>query len=310
MHVYRDIDKLPVFKNAILTIGTFDGVHVGHCQILHQLVTEANAVHGTPVVITFYPHPKQIVRGTDQPVYILNTSEEKFRLLHAKGIEHIVVVPFDKRFAEQTAAMYIENFLIEKFHPHTIITGYDHHFGKNREGDYHLLEAYSKKAGFTVKEIPEHILQNVIISSTKIRESLLKGDIAMANKFLGYAYFFSGFVMHGNKLGRTIGYPTANINISEKDKLIPAFGVYAVSIKIPGKEDLYKGMMNIGVRPTVSGATRMIEVNIFEFEEDIYEANVTIHVISRLRSEIKFENLDALKLQLDQDKKEAITLLA
>lgn len=310
MHVYRNIDQLPFFNNAIITIGTFDGVHVGHSQIILQLVNEARSVGGTPVVITFYPHPRQIVSQTDQPVYVLNTPEEKYQLLHSKGIEHVVVVPFDTHFAEQSASAYIENFLIDKFHPHTIITGYDHRFGKNREGDYHLLDSYAVSANFKVKEIPEHVLQNVIISSTKIRESLMIGNIEMANEFLGYAYFFSGVVMHGNKLGRTIGFPTANLNVPEPDKLIPGFGVYAVQLKVQDREEVYKGMMNIGVRPTLNGIFRVTEVNIFDFDEDIYDQTVTVTIISRLRSEIKFNGLDALKDQLAQDKMDALAVLS
>ncbi len=309
MHVYNDIDHLPVFHNAILTIGTFDGVHVGHSQIIQQLLNEAKAVNGTPVLITFYPHPRQIVSPTDQPVYILNTQEEKYVLLHARGIEHVVVVPFDAAFAEQSAEDYIQNFLVARFHPHTIITGYDHRFGKNREGDFHLLEKYSSTSGYRVIEIPEHVLQNVIISSTRIRESLLLGNIEKANEFLGYPYFFSGIVMHGNKLGRTIGYPTANIQIRENEKLIPGFGVYAVQVTIKEKDQLYKGMMNIGIRPTVDGKARVIEVNIFDFDEDIYDQVIKVTVIGRLRDEIKFNGLDALKTQLNKDKNDAIKIL-
>lgn len=309
MQVYRDIEHLPVFRNAIITIGTFDGVHVGHSQILHQMLEEAHKVEGTAVVITFYPHPRQVIHARDTPLRVLNTPEEKYELLHSKGIEQVVVVPFDTKFAEQQPSVYIEEFLVKKFHPHTIIIGYDHRFGKNREGDYHLLENKGEKMGFRVMEIPEHILENVIISSTRIREALNTGNIEMANEFLGYPYFFTGTVIHGNKLGKTIGFPTANILIDDKDKLVPAFGVYAVRVKVEGSDILFKGMLNIGIRPTVDGTNAVIEVNIFEFDEDIYDRKITITFIRRLRSEIKFSGLEALKEQLGKDRVAALEAL-
>ena len=270
MEVYKNIDALPEFKNAVITIGTFDGVHLGHKQIIKQLLKEAGKVAGTPVLITFHPHPKQVIASTQKPISILNSPEEKYELLHNAGIFNIVVVPFTKDFAEQPADNYIKDFLVEKFHPHTIIIGYDHRFGKDRTGDYRLLENEAGKFGYTVKEIPEHVLQNVTISSTKIREALLNGDIGTANEFLGYNYFFSGLVIEGNKLGRTIGYPTANLQIADEQKLIPANGVYAVEVKVEGFDKVYKGMMNIGVRPTIDCTNRVTEVNIFDFDENIY----------------------------------------
>jgi len=309
MEVYKNIENLPAFKNAVLTIGTFDGVHLGHKQIIRQLIKEAAEINGTPVLITFYPHPKQVVASTQKPIYILNSPEEKYELLHEAGIAHIVVVPFTKEFAEQSANSYIKDFLVEKFHPHTIIIGYDHRFGKDRAGDYHLLENEAAAFGYTVKEIPEHILQNVIISSTKIREALLSGDVDTANEFLGYSYFFSGSVIEGNKLGRTIGYPTANLQVKDEQKLIPANGVYAVKVKVEGFDNIYNGMMNIGVRPTVDGTTRVTEVNIFDFDETIYGSSVKVSLVKRLRSEVKFNGLDALKEQLAKDKLQALEIL-
>lgn len=309
MKVYTDINHLPEFANAIITIGTFDGVHLGHSLIIEQLLKEAEAVKGTPVLITFYPHPKQVIDNLKKPLYILNTPEEKYELLHLKGIENIVVVPFNKTFAEQPALAYIKHFLVDKFHPHTIIIGYDHRFGNNREGDYHLLEKEALKHNFKVKEIPEHVLQDVIISSTKIREALLTGDIDTAAAYLGYDYFFSGKVIAGNKLGRTIGYPTANLKIEDEKKLIPANGVYAVEVEIKHSAShiqQQKGMMNIGVRPTVDGTNRVIEVNIFDFDEEIYGLSIKVTVKKRLRSEVKFSGLDALKVQLAKDKINAL----
>lgn len=306
MHVYTDINNLPSFNKAVITIGTFDGVHKGHQQIIEQLLKEADAIGGTAVLITFYPHPKQVVNQGNDPIFTLNTAAEKYELLHKKGINHIVVVSFDKAFAEQPAADYIEHFLVQKFHPHTIIIGYDHRFGKNREGDYQLLEKDAARHGFVVKEIPEHILKNVTISSTKIRQALLNGDIDTAYEYLGYRYFFSGKVVKGNQLGRTIGYPTANLQIQHTAKLIPANGVYAVKVVIEGREDVYAGMMNIGVRPTVDGVNRVIEVNIFNFDEDIYGANLKVILYKQLRYEVKFNGLQELQKQLARDKQNAL----
>jgi riboflavin kinase / FMN adenylyltransferase len=300
MNVFKNTDELPLFKNAVLTIGTFDGVHTGHLQIINQLKKEASDIGGTPVLITFYPHPKQIIQGFDKPLFILNEQSEKFELLNKHGIENIVVVPFNKAFAALSADEYIQNFLVKKFHPKIIITGYDHRFGSNRTGDYLLLEEYASRYNYSLKEIPKHVLQNAGVSSTKIREALLRGDIDTAEKYLGYQYFFTGTVVQGNKLGRTIGYPTANLKIENEHKLIPANAVYAVDILYAGRK--LKGMMNIGLRPTVNGNTRTIEVNIFNFDEDIYGEKLKIIIKRKLREEIKFSDLDALKLQLAQDK--------
>ncbi|MBC7536165.1 MAG: bifunctional riboflavin kinase/FAD synthetase [Ferruginibacter sp.] len=305
MNVYQNTDSLPAFKNAVLTIGTFDGVHLGHMQIIRQLKEEAARVNGTPVLVTFYPHPKLVVASTKKPIFILNSPEEKYQLLYKAGIDNIVVVPFNEEFANQPALNYIRDFLVKKLHPHTIIIGYDHRFGKNREGDYKLLEEQAPVFGFIVKEIPEHVLQDVTISSTKIREALLAGDIDAANGFLGYHYFFTGKVIEGNKLGRTIGYPTANLLLKDEEKLIPSNGVYAVDVVVQDLPGIFKGMMNIGLRPTVNGTNRVIEVNIFDFNLTIYGNNVTVYLKKRLRSEVKFNGLEDLKAQLAKDKNAA-----
>lgn len=310
MEVYNNIERLPEFKRAVVTIGTFDGVHLGHVKIIEQLVKEAREVNGTPVLITFYPHPKQVIVSTKNPLYILSTQEEKYALLEANGIRHIVVVPFDKNFSEQPAMDYIKHFLVEKFHPQTIIIGYDHRYGRNREGDFRLLEGEASKYGFTVKEIPEKILQHVIISSTKIRDALHDGDVATASSYLGYDYFFTGTVIEGNKLGRTIGYPTSNLRINDAQKLVPANAVYAVDVILKNNpEKKLKGMMNIGVRPTVDGTNRVIEVNLFDFDEMIYGQELTVTIRARLRHEVKFSGLEQLKEQLAKDKVAAIEIL-
>jgi riboflavin kinase/FMN adenylyltransferase len=302
---YDTGSQLPPFKNAVITIGTFDGVHLGHRQIIKLLKEHAAFNGGETVIITFHPHPRKVVAHGKTDVKILNTLPEKIALLDKLGIDHLVVVAFDDAFANQTADEYITNFLVKKFNPQIIIIGYDHRFGKNRSGDYHLLEKLGETFGYKVKEIPEHVLNEIIISSTKIREALLKSDVNTANNFLGYKYFFEGKVVVGNKLGRTIGYPTANLAIDDEEKLVPGNGVYAVELTIEEDKAVFKGMMNIGVRPTVDGSQRTIEVNIFDFDKDIYGQKMHVHVAAYLRDEVKFAGLDALKEQLAKDKTEA-----
>ena len=303
MNVYKDINSLPVFNKAVITTGSFDGVHLGHAQIISQLINEAKRINGTPILITFYPHPKQIVQIKDKPLFVLNTPEEKYELLQKMGIENIVVVPFDKEFSELSAKKYIDDFLVKKFNPSLIVVGYDHRFGNNREGDFNLLKNEGINNNYEVIEIPEHILKDITISSTKIRTALFSGQTDTAAAYLGYNYFFSGIVMEGNKLGRTIGYPTANLNIANENKLIPGNGVYAVDISI--NKRFYKGMMNIGNRPTVKGKERTIEVNIFNFSEDIYGEEIKIILKKFLRNEIKFQGLEMLTAQLKIDENQS-----
>jgi riboflavin kinase/FMN adenylyltransferase len=311
---YQELGPLPRFKNAVITIGTFDGVHVGHRQIIKQLITEAAAIQGESVIISFYPHPRSVIANSNAVVKLLGTLEEKIGLLSTTGVDHLVIIPFDKTFANQTAEEYISNFLVANFHPHTIIIGYDHRFGRNRVGNYQLLVAFGKKLGFEVKEIPEHLLNEIVISSTKIRQALLHNDISTANKFLGYEYFFEGLIIKGNQLGRTLGYPTANLKIDAEDKLIPGNGVYSVHAVIIDENDqrssALKGMMNIGIRPTIEGVQRVIEVNLFDFDQDIYGKKLQVFVHGYQRAEQKFEDLDALKLQLGIDKQIAEKALA
>jgi riboflavin kinase/FMN adenylyltransferase len=322
MQVHRDINNLPLFKNAVITIGTFDGVHTGHLQIIKQLKEEAEKINGESIIITFDPHPRMVISLEKSPIHLLNTLDEKIELLDNKQIDHLVVVPFTKAFSEQPAEEYIEDFLVKKFRPHTIIIGYDHHFGNQRKGNYKLLEEFAPKFNFTVKEIPEHVLNQVTISSTKIREALLNSDLETANKFLGYDYFFEGIVIDGNRLGRTLGHPTANLNIKDNNKLIPGNGIYAVNVlvnsqwsTVNGKREIahltagtlhYKGMMSIGIRPTLANSERTIEVNIFDFDKDIYGETMRVYVKKYLREEKKFDNLDELKKAIDQDKIEAL----
>lgn len=318
MTVHTDIHQLPAFRNAVVTIGTFDGVHKGHQQILNLMIEEARKVNGETVIITFHPHPRQVIAANQTALFLLNSLEEKKSLLEKYGIDHLVITPFTESFSLQSAEEYIENFLVQTFHPHSIIIGHDHRFGKSRSGDFALLEEKGKELNYLVKEIPEFMLQENTISSTIIRQSLQKGNIDAANEYLGYPYFFSGTVIEGNKLGRTIGYPTANLAITEDKKLVPGNGVYAVKVVVNGEWSMvneehsnsekpyeYSGMMNIGIRPTVEGVNRMIEVNIFDFDKDIYGEVLTVHIYKRLRSEQKFNGLEELKGQLKKDKEEA-----
>lgn len=320
MQVHYDIEQLPQFKNAIITIGTFDGVHMGHRQIIDKMKEEAAAVEGETVIITFHPHPRKVVSSTILGVRLINTPEEKLELLKQAGIDHVVVVPFTDAFANQTAEDYISNFLIAKFNPHTIIIGYDHRFGRERIGDYRLLEKKSKEFGYRLKEIPKHILENISISSTNIREALLHSDLETANTLLGYHFFFTGQVVHGDKLGRQLGYPTANLKVLNEEKITPGNGIYAVYAELPDVNEyldspllqphsLLKGMMSIGFRPTVDGKKRVIEVNIFDFNEDIYDKHLKVYVKKYLREEKKFDGLEALVRQIDQDKIDSLAIL-
>lgn len=324
MKVYRNGDSLPIFKNAVITIGTFDGVHTGHQQIIEQLKSEAHKIDGETVIITFDPHPRKIINAA-AGIKLINTTEEKIELLAQKGIDHLVIVPFTEAFSKLTAEEYISEFLVKKFHPHTIIIGYDHRFGAGRKGDYHLLEDMSVFFHYVLREIPVHVLNAISVSSTRIREAIAHADIATANELLGYEFFFEGIVIEGNKLGRDIGFPTANLKITNEEKLMPGDGVYAVEMSIINDEGAIpeaspimttrsknpelKGMMNIGYRPTVDGTKKVTEVNIFDFNDNIYGKTLRVYVKKWLRGEQKFNGLDTLKQQLAKDKTDAMNYL-
>lgn len=318
MHIYNHTDDLPSFRKAVITIGTYDGVHTGHARILEQLRQEAARIGGETVIITFYPHPRKVVKSGTEEVRLINTLEEKIQLLSWLQIDNLVIVPFTEAFSRLTAEEYIKDFLLAKFHPHTVIIGYDHRFGKGRLGDYHLLEQYSASEGFQLQEIPVHLLDEISVSSTRIREAIQRTDIATANQLLGYPFFFSGVVVKGDQLGRTLGYPTANLQLTNTEKLTPGDGIYAVeAVLLPdtGGPNLFetprlKGMMSIGIRPTVGGRLRTIEVNLFDFNEDIYGRELRVFVKKYLRPEVKFDGLEALKTQLGKDKVDTLAALA
>lgn len=318
MQIHRDIEQLPLFRKAVITIGTFDGVHMGHRQVIDKLKEEAKSIGGETVIITFHPHPRKVVSSAILGIRLINTLEEKLGLLQGLGVDHVVVVPFTDAFANQPAEDYVKNFLIDRFHPHTIIIGYDHRFGRDRQGDYHLLEKKAAEYNYVLKEIPKHIIANISISSTNIREAILHNDTATANQLLGYDFFFTGLVVHGDKLGRKLGYPTANLKMMDEEKLVPGNGIYAVYAEIdsnwfkPGsntQHKKYKGMMSIGFRPTVDGKKRVIEVNIFDFSDEIYGQAVTVFVKKYLREEVKFDGLEELISQIDKDKVESLKVL-
>lgn len=304
MNIYRNIKELPVFKNAVITIGSFDGVHSGHQKIISRVKALADEINGESIVITFYPHPRSVVDASTHDISVLNTLDEKLTLIKSYGIANVVIVPFSFEFSRQSPREYVEKFIISSFQPKYIVIGYDHKFGLNRAGDISLFKEYEALGHFKVIEIPRQDIEDIAISSTKIRKALVSGNIQEANLFLNHPYILTGKVVHGDKLGSKLGYPTANLQISEKDKLIPVEGVYAVKIEIDNLS--FEGMMYIGKRPTVSDQTAInIEINIFDFNQNIYDKIIQIHILEFLREDIRFENLDQLKDQLQIDEKNA-----
>jgi riboflavin kinase/FMN adenylyltransferase len=307
MKVHYAIDQLPAFTNAVITIGTFDGVHCGHQQIINTLKEAAVKAGGESIIITFHPHPRKVVSSAVTGIRLINTLTERIELIEQTGIDHLVVVPFTEYFANQTAEEYISDFLVDKFHPHTIIIGYDHRFGKERSGDYKLMEDKADEHQYQLMEIPVHLLNSIKVSSSNIREAILHSHIEDANKLLGYNFFFEGEVVHGDKIGRTLGYPTANLKSTDEEKIVLGDGIYAVYVGVDGTR--YKAMMSIGFRPTVNGKKRVVEVNIFDFEKEIYGKIIRVYVVKYLRSEVKFNGLDALTLQLHKDKEDSLAVL-
>jgi riboflavin kinase/FMN adenylyltransferase len=307
MAVYFQINDVPRLKNAVLTIGTFDGVHLGHKTILDKMLAHTKSVDGESVLLTFEPHPRKVL-FPDQPLKIITPLQQKLELISQAGIEHIVVVPFTPEFAQLSAREYITDFLIEKFHPRCIVIGYDHHFGHDRAGNIDMLKEYKEQYGYDVFEISAQLIDEAAVSSTKIRKALDTGDVAVARQMLGRDFGLRGTVISGAQLGRTIGFPTANIRPDHIEQIIPAKGVYAVNVLIDGTP--YPAMMNIGNRPTVTKEIALhIEAHIFNFEKDIYHQSVEVQFVERMRDEQKFDSLDALKAQLQKDKVNAQAIL-
>jgi riboflavin kinase/FMN adenylyltransferase len=300
-HHLSDFNKLP---NAVAAIGTFDGVHFGHQKIIRRLCEIAAATGGESVILTFFPHPRLIIDPENQDLKMINTIAEKAKILEELGVDHLIITPFTRDFSNLTAEEYITEVLVGKIGIKHLIVGYDHRFGKDRKGGMAELIKFAEPLGYTVEEIPEQDINDVSVSSTKIRKALLSGDVALAAKFLGYHFSLHGRVIKGDKIGRTIGYPTANIFIEENYKLIPSDGIYAVTVAMNG--NTYKGMAYIGQRPTINGMTRNIEVNIFDFNQEIYGQYVTMYFMEFLRHDVKFTGLEALKDQLKKDKEDTI----
>ncbi|WP_460472815.1 bifunctional riboflavin kinase/FAD synthetase [Emticicia fontis] len=307
MKVYYNLSDFKPLENAIVTSGTFDGVHLGHQKILQILRETTEASRGESVVLTFWPHPRMVVSQDSQSLKLLSTVDEKIELLEKQGVNHLLIVPFTREFSELSSEEYVQKILIDTIGTKKLVIGYDHRFGRNREGSFQYLEDNSERFGIEIEEISRQEIEDLVISSTKIRESLLEGNVKSANDLLGRHYSFSGIVVKGRQLGRTIGFPTANVQVSESYKLIPTNGVYAVRTLVRGQ--WLNGIMNIGNRPTVDGIGRTQEVHILNFSDDIYGENITVELIDYIRPEQKFNGLDELKTQILKDKERAIQIL-
>jgi riboflavin kinase / FMN adenylyltransferase len=307
MKIYHGIEGFKKLDKAIVTSGTFDGVHVGHQKILRRLTEIAQDVGGETVLITFWPHPRLVLDKAGEELKLLSTFEEKAEILKELGIQHLVKIPFTKEFSELTSEQFIRNILVDVIGTYKLVIGYDHRFGKNREGSFEHLVQNAPSYGFQVEEIPRQDIDDLGVSSTRIRHSLDAGAVELMRELTGRNYFIKGKVVPGHQLGRTIDFPTANIQISENFKLVPADGVYAVRIKT--FEGSHLGMLNIGVRPTANGQQRTIEAHVFDFNGDLYQRFIEVEFVARIRSEQKFPDMEALKVQLQEDKKLALELL-
>lgn len=307
MNVYYGIKDFTKLENAVVTSGTFDGVHLGHQKILNRLKEVAFETGGESVVITFYPHPRSVISPDNKTINLLSTLDEKIELLEKNGINHLVIIPFTREFSELSSEEFIQKILIDSIGTKTLVIGFDHRFGKNREGGFDYLKENKARYGFEIEEIPRHDLENVGISSSKIRKALNEGDVPTADHFLGRNYSISGVIVKGKQLGRTIGFPTANIQVREIAKLVPADGVYAVRVYY--REEEFGGMLNIGNRPTVDGTFKTIEVNIFDFDCEIYGEYLKVEFIQKIRNEQKFNGLNELKAQIAKDKETCLEII-
>ncbi|HTJ51758.1 MAG TPA: bifunctional riboflavin kinase/FAD synthetase [Cyclobacteriaceae bacterium] len=307
MKIYHGIDDFVRLDYAVVTSGTFDGVHAGHHQILQRLQEIATQNNGETVVITFWPHPRLVLHPEDDSLKLLNTFEEKAELLKEHGVKHLIRIPFTKEFSQLTSEEFIDKILVSTIGTKKLVIGYDHRFGKNREGSFEQLKLNAPKYGFDVEEIPRQDIDHVGVSSTKIRQALETGDLETANHLIGRPYSVTGRVIKGDKIGRLMGFPTANIEVDTKYKLIPCDGIYAVTVSY--ENNIFKGMLYIGNRPTINGLQRNIEVNIFDFDKEIYGESITVYFHTLIRGDIKFNDLEELKLQLHKDKIDALRLL-
>ncbi len=313
MKIYNHIDEFEAIPNACVTIGTFDGVHIGHQKIISRLQEVATQHGGETVILTFFPHPRMILHPDDQNIKLISTLNEKAEKLAEHGIDHLIITPFTRDFSNLSPEEYIREILVNKIGIKQIVIGYDHRFGKDRKGGLEELQHFSADFTYMVEEIPEQDINDVAVSSTKIRNAILSGDVETANDFLGYPFQLRGKVIKGDQIGRTLGFPTANLFIEESYKLIPSDGIYAVRLDIMnGNEpaEQVAGMAYIGDRPTINGMSRNIEVNIFDFNKDIYGRMIRMQFLKYLRGDQKFNSLDELKEQLKRDEKAARTFLS
>ena len=308
MKVFKKLENLPLIPNAVLTIGSFDGVHHGHQKILSQVSELAKKEDGESVVVTFHPHPRHVLSEEKDDFKLITTVEEKAALLAKYGIDNVIVVPFNEDFYNISPQSYIEDFLIDRFHPRCVVVGYDHRFGSRRTGSIEDLRRYETDGVFHLLEIEKQEVEDITVSSTKIRKALTEGQVKKAAHLLGHNFSLSGKVTHGQRIGHKLGYPTANIELAEPNKLIPNYGIYAVKVTHYQRE--YKGMLYIGDRPTLSDHhNKTIEVNIFDFDQQIYGDQLRIDFIKFLRKDQRFDGLDALKVQLAKDKINAMEAL-
>lgn len=308
MKIIKNIDEIPALKNPVVTVGSFDGVHLGHKAIIKKTIDLARKINGVSVAVTFSPHPQEVLHPDRNDFFILNTTEEKSLLLNSMGVDYLIIIPFTREFASLPYEQFVKNYLAERLKTNTLVIGYDHHFGNNREGTIAHLSQLGHQYHFNVEEVMAQFVKGTAVSSTKIRKALIDGDIGLANMFLEYPYMISGNVVKGNGLGKKLDFPTANIDADDKSKLLPADGAYAARIEVSGKE--FCGMLNIGMRPTVGGTSRVIEANIFDFSSDIYEERIKTHFIERMREEIKFNSINELRGQLLKDKEKALKILS
>lgn len=308
MKIYTDISQFTPLKKAVVTIGTFDGVHIGHQELLRKLRESAKSIGAETVILTFFPHPRMIIHPEDQGIRLINTVKEKIELLEAIGIDHLIITPFTRDFSNLSPEEYIEEILVKRIGTSKISIGYDHRFGKNRAGSLADLNKLATKFGYEVEVIPEQDIQQAAVSSTRIRQALLTGNIASATELLGHTFSLEGRVIRGDQIGRTLGYPTANLYVEEPYKLIPADGIYSAYTYVEGIK--YEGMAYIGHRPTVNGMSRNIEVNIFDFDEEIYGQTIRIDFDAFIRPDKKFNSLEELTVQLGLDKISSLACLA
>lgn len=307
MKVFYGLEHLEPIENAVVTSGTFDGVHLGHQKILARLAELAKKKNGHSVLITFWPHPRLVLGNSRNDLKLLSTIDEKIDLLRSFGLDYLIVIPFTKEFSQLSSEQFVRDILVDRIGTKMLVIGYDHHFGRNREGSFEYLSENAADFGFEVEEIPRQDIDHIGISSTKIRESLSQQDILAGNEFLGRPYEIRGKVVHGNAFGKKMGFPTANIEVMEDYKLIPNDGVYAVEVEFYGSK-LY-GMLNIGMRPTVDGNKRQMEVHIFEFDQDIYGETLILRFLDFIRNERKFSDIQGLKRQLQMDMEAVLNVI-